>query len=243
MLRTLHTLVNLTDVEPLLTDLAAVREVDGCDSIELYKGLAPDETFHALTSTWTDEASFDAFWARTLDGEFPELLRLLDGNAPESDEHEFYRCERFALVNGAWQPEAVAEKGRAIMWPARGEVRVIIQNAVQATDAMYDKIRTEIADTRREVGCLSYTWCENVELPGHLLLEEVWADQVVYDQHWALRQHIAEFLGDNLRTPATPQRGPFAREFYRRQSFEHHYNRWQPTTPAGFSGTIVWPAS
>lgn len=243
MLRTLHTFVELADEKPLLGELAAIRGLEGCDSIELYKGLASDETFHVLTSTWADEAAFDAFWARVLVGEFAETKRLLEGHAPETDENEFYRCERFALVDGAWTPEAANRPGRSILWPARGEVRIIIQNAVQPTPAMYDKIRTEIADTRREMGCLAYTWCENVELPGHLLLEEVWVDQAIYDAHWALRQHIAEFLGDNLRTPATPQRGPLAREFYRRQVFEHHYNRWQPITADAFSHTIVWPAS
>ncbi|MGO4958094.1 putative quinol monooxygenase [Luteococcus sp. Sow4_B9] len=243
MLRVLHTIHDLAEPEPLVIQLGAIREIEGCDSAELYKGLDPDETFHAVTMTWEDEQSFDAFWARVLDGEFPEYLRLVEGAADESGVTELYRCERFALKNGAWQPEEAAETGRAIMWPARDQVRVIIQNAVQASDAMYVKIRQEIIDTRREVGCLSYTWCENVEMPGHLLLEEVWADQVVYDQHWALRLHIADFIGDNLRTPATPQRGPLAREFYRRQVFEHHYNRWQPTTASEFSGTIVWPAS
>ncbi|WP_420176530.1 antibiotic biosynthesis monooxygenase [Luteococcus sp. OSA5] len=243
MLRVLHTLHDLAEEAPLLTQLEQVRALAGCDSVELYKGLATDETFHVLTSTWEDEASFDAFWAQVLAGDFPEYFRLVEGNAEQTGVTEFYRCERFALKNGAWQPEGVAEKGRTIMWPARGQVRIVIQNAVQASDAMYVKIRQEIIDTRRELGCLSYTWCENVELPGHLLLEEIWADQVLYDQHWALRQHSAEFLGDNLRTPATPQRGPLAREFYRRQAFEHHYNRWQPAQLDGFSGTIVWPAS
>ena len=177
-----------------------------------------------------------------LAGGRPELRRLLAGSAPRAGGHEFCRCERFALVDGAWLPEAAAGRSRAVQWPARGEVRVLIQNAVQASEEMYAKIRDEIAETRREPGCLSYTWCENVELPGHLLLEEVWASQVIYDRHWALRLATADFLGDNLRTPATPQRGPLAREFYRRQCFTRLYNHWQPVDPDALATTIVWPA-
>ncbi|WP_394277368.1 putative quinol monooxygenase [Luteococcus sp.] len=242
MIRVLHELPTLDDPELLLAELAQVRDLDGCDSAELYRSLAAGEDSHALTMTWRDEDSHDAFWQQVLGGEFPELWRLVATGDSVEGATEFYRCERFALVDGAWRPEGAGER-RAISWPARGEVRVIIQNAVQATEAMYDKIRDEIAETRRELGCTSYAWHENVELPGHLLLLEVWSGQMTYDQHWALRLATADFLGDNLRTPAEPQRGPVAREFYRRQRFAHHYDRWMPCDAAQVATTIVWPAS
>ena len=127
--------------------------------------------------------------------------------------------------------------------PAGGPVRIIIQNAVQATPAMYDRIRAEIAETRREEGCAQYAWYESVDRPGHVLLLEVWADQVFYDRNWALRGATAAFVGDNLRTPAEPQRGPWAREFYRWQEFRHHYDRWLPADPGSYATTVSWPAS
>ncbi|GAB2489832.1 hypothetical protein GCM10027030_24900 [Luteococcus sediminum] len=116
-----------------------MRDLDGCDSAELYRSLAAGEDSHALTMTWLDEDSHDAFWQQVLGGEFPELWRLVATGDPVEGATEFYRCERFA--------------------------------------------------------------------------------------------------------PAEPQRGPVAREFYRRQRCAHHYDRWMPCDAAQVATTIVWPAS
>lgn len=245
--RTLHTFDRAEDPDALRAETAALREVPGCSSAELYTSLSPEDEFHAFTTIWESEADFDAWWATVRTGASPEIFTLLatdDPADPDLDRagSEFYPRTPFALREGVWVPEAADENARTIFWPARGPVRVIIQNAVDASDAMYAKIRAEVVDTRREEGCLEYAWLENVELPGHLLLLEVWSDQIIYDRHWELRRRTAAFVGDNLRTPTTPKRGPISREFYRYHDFRHHYDRWLPADPSAHATAIIWPA-
>lgn len=237
MLRVLHEFDGPTD--GLADEVAALRDQPGCVSAELYATLAPGEADQALTLLWASEEEYWALWDRMLAGAFPVLFGLVSLGR----DSEFYLRTPFALRDGAWVPEASDDQARRIFWPARGQVRIIITNAVDATPAMYDKIRAEIVDTRREQGCQQYAWYENLDLPGHLLLLEVWADQVVYDRHWALRLATARFAGDNLRRPATPRRGPVSREFYRRQVFRSHYDRWLPADPSAHAVTIAFPAS
>ena len=245
MLRVLHEFGDASDLEALRAEPAALREEPGCTSAELYATLADGESELALTMVWETEQAYDAYWARALAGAHPTLVGLVTGGVGPDDTtvNEFYRRSTVALRDGVWVPEDSDQSTRKIVWPAGGPVRIIIQNAVLATPAMYDKIRAEIAETRREEGCAEYAWYESVDLPGHLMLLEVWADQVFYDRHWALRGATAAFVGDNLRTPAEPQRGPWAREFYRWQEFRHHYDRWLPADPGTYATTVSWPAS
>ena len=247
MLRVLHEFDDPTVLGPLGAELASVRDEPGCASAEAYASLVAGEDFYALTMVWQDEAAYDAFWSRALAGSYPTLLGLVAGAAgddPLDDRAatEFYRQEAFAVRGGRWVPEAADETARRIFWPAAGPVRIIIQYAVDGSDAMYAAIDAEVAETRREEGCLEYAWLENVELPDHLLLLELWADQVVYDRHDALRGATAEFRGPTLRTPIEPTRGPVSREFYRHQEFRHHYDRWMPEDPAAYAQAVVWPA-
>ncbi|MEA5154923.1 putative quinol monooxygenase [Raineyella sp.] len=243
MLRVLHEFHHLTDPGPLRDETDRLRRAPGCASAELYASL-DGSAFHALTMLWETEEAYDAFWRRALAGDYPVLTGLVTGAASDgAATTEFYRREVFALRDGVWEPERHGESHRAIHWPAAGAVRVIIQNTVQASAAMYERIAAEVAETRREDGCLLYHWCEAVDLPGHLLLVELWADQVIYDRHWALRGATAAFRGDTLRIPARPQRGPQTREFYRRQRFRHHYERWLPADSYACATTVSWPAS
>jgi quinol monooxygenase YgiN len=237
MLRVLHEWAG--PVEGLAAAVGALREEPGCVSAELYATLAPGEEQHALTLLFATEEQYWSAWDRMLRGAHPTLLDAVR-SAPVT---EFYDRTPFALRAGTWVPEATDEGARRIFWPARGEVRIIITNAVEPNPALHAKIAAEILETRREQGCLSYAWYENAELPAHLLLLEVWADQVVYDRHWALRVATAPFLGDNLRHPAEPVRGLVSREFYRRQQFRAHYDRWLPADAAAHATTIAYPAT
>ncbi|WOQ16805.1 putative quinol monooxygenase [Raineyella sp. W15-4] len=242
MLRVLHEFHDLPDPGPLREETAVLRRAPGCASAELYASL-DGSAFHVLTMLWETEEAYDAFWRRALAGDYPVLTDLVTGAyADTSVTTEFYRREIFALRDGVWEPERLGESHRAIRWPAAGAVRVVIQHAVQASPAMYERIGAEVAETRREEGCLVYHWCEDVDLPGHLLLVELWADQVIYDRHWALRGATAAFRGDTLRIPARPQRGPETREFYRRQRFRHLYERWLPADSYAYATTVSWPA-
>lgn len=246
-LRVLHTFDSDDDFAALRDEVGQLRDEPGCRTAELYTSVSPDDRFHALTAVWASEAEFDAWWDRARHGEYPTLFALVAENDPDDADvdragTEIYRQTSFALRDGVWVPEASDEKARTIFWPARGPVRVLIQNAVGTSDAMYAKIRAEVIDTRREEGCVEYAWLENIDLPGHLLLVEVWADQTLYDRHWTLRQRTAAFVGDNLRKPADPERGPVSREFYRYQDFRHHYDRWLPVDPDAHATAIMWPA-
>lgn len=247
MLRVLHEFDDPTVLGPLGTELVAIRNEPGCATAEVYASLVAGEDFYALTMLWENEAAYDDFWKRALAGGHPVLVGLVTTAAaadPQDDRAstEFYRQEPFAFRGGRWVPEADDEASRTIFWPAAGPVRIIIQYAVQGSDAMHAAIDAEVAETRREEGCLEYAWLENVELPDHLLLLELWADQVVYDRHDAMRAATAGFRGPTLRTPTDPTRGPVSREFYRYQDFRHHYDRWQPEDPAAYAQAIIWPA-
>lgn len=243
MLRVLHVLDNPYDDprDPLLIEIAGLRDEPGCVSAEIYKTLAEGEEVYALTSIWESEEAYATFWTTAMTGDGYETLTHMVTR--DETVTEFYQRVEYALTDGVWQVAGRDKSHQRVFWPASGEVRIIIQNAVNASDEMYAKIRGEIAETRREEGCLEYAWCENVELPGHLLLLETWANQVIYDRHWQMRGDTAEFCGDNLRRPAEPQRGPVSREFYRRQVFRHHYDRWMPADPMAYSQTIIYPAS
>lgn len=253
MLRVLHEFADAAvDLDVLRTETARLRGVPGCASAELYATLAEggsavdgSGSALALTMLWHTEAAYDAFWRTELADDGSVLVPLVTGGVGRQDvvATEFYRQAPFVLRDGVWIPADSDPATRTIFWPAGGAVRIIIQNAVHASPAMYDRIRAEIAETRREEGCQAYAWYEDVDLPGHLLLLEVWADQVIYDRHWALRGATAAYVGDTLRTPATPQRGPVTREFYRRQQFRHHYDRWLPSDPHAYATTVSWPAS
>ncbi len=247
MLRVLHEFDDPTVLGPLADELAAIRDEPGCASAEAYASLVAGEDFSAATMLWETEAAYDAFWGRVLTGAYPTLAGLVTGDHlgdPQEDPTatEFYRRERFAVRGGRWVPEDADESARRIFWPAAGPVRIIIQYAVERSDAMYAAIDTEVAETRREQGCLEYAWLENIDLPGHLLLLELWGDQVVYDRHDALRAATADFRGPTLRTPTDPQRGPVSREFYRHQDFRHHYDRWLPVDPSAYAQAVFWPA-
>lgn len=237
MLRVLHELAG--PVAGLAAEVARLRDEPGCVSAELYATLAAGEEQHALTLLFDTEEQYWSAWDRLLRGAHPALLDAVR-SAPVS---EFYDRTPFALRSGTWVPEAADEAARRIFWPARGEVRIIITNAVEASPAMYGKIRAEIAETRREQGCVSYAWYESTDLTGHLMLLEVWADQVVYDRHWALRVATAPYVGDNLRRPAEPLRGLASREFYRRQQFRAHYDRWLPADASAHATAITYPAT
>lgn len=236
MLRVLHEFPG--PVPGLADEVEALRAEPGIASAELYATLAAGEDAHALVLLCETEEHYWALWDRVLAGAHPTYRA-----AATAHDAEFYARTPFALTGPAWVPEGADAATRRIFWPARGEVRIIITNAVQASAAMYDKVRTEIADTRREGGCRSYAWYESVVGDGHLLLLEVWADQVTYDRHWALRGATASFVGDNLRTPAPPSRGLASREFYRRQVFRSHYDRWLPADAAEHGTAIHYPAT
>ncbi len=51
-----------------------------------------------------------------------------------------------------------------------------------------------IAASRKEAGCLEYSYAEDILDPGLIHITERWADQVAFDDHFA-SNHLAEWCG------------------------------------------------
>lgn len=235
-LRILHEFFDASVLADLVGETEALRAEDACISAEVYRAMGGEEHF-ALTLIWRDEHSYWQLWDRVLAGQYPTLGRLARSGAINA---EFYTRSAYELAGGRWQPAGEGEAARRIVWPARGAVRIIIQGAYHASADMAELTAQEVEETRREHGCLDYLWMENVELDGHLMLLELWADQQIYDHHWEIRNQTAEFRGNSGREPRTPTRGIATREFYRHEAFTHHYDRWQPARIEDYSATVVW---
>ncbi|MFV8382406.1 putative quinol monooxygenase [Corynebacterium hindlerae] len=219
--------------DALLTEIAAAREaVAQC---EVYRSLAAGEEAYALAMLCDDEKDIAALLERS--GQFPALSQIFtDGDV------EIYRQSSYQLADGCWTPTDATTEPGPIMWPAAGPVSIVIQGAYQPNELMRELTAREIAETRREPGCIHYAWYENIELPDHLMLLELWSDQRIYDLHWQGRMRSVELRGDSGRQPAPMLRGEPSREFYRQQAFELHYGMFLPREPERYAETVRWGA-
>ncbi|MCT2338266.1 putative quinol monooxygenase [Corynebacterium sp. p3-SID1056] len=219
--------------EQLLADVASLRQREGIKEAEAYQTLAVEDEDCAVAILAEQVADYAAVVEKL--PELPHLHQFVQDGATE-----LYEQSAYALVDGVWAPEAGSDS--RIMWPASGPVSIVIQNAFVDNPEMRALTAQEITETRREPGCCYYAWMENLELPNHLMLLEVWADQTIYDHHWFGRMATGEYRGDSGRTATTPQRGALTREFYRQQSFEYHYGRLLPAATENYSHSVVWSA-
>ena len=239
MLRVLHDITGPVGRGQMISAATALRDAPGCVSAEAYASMIGDE-HTALTMVFEHESDYWAAWSNP-----PKAYSDLH-NVLTDDAHcvtEFYEITDFGVANGVWAPKGTDRDARRIFWPARGEVRIAIQYAVAPNDEMRALVAPEVAETRREPGCLQYDWMESLELPEHLLLLEIWSDQVIYDRHAQMRVDTATFRGDSKRVRSEPSRGLTSLEFYRRQMFRVQYDRWMPADVAEYSASIHWPAS
>lgn len=148
---------------------------------------------------------------------------------------EIYHQQQFELRENTWAPKAPTSA--LIRWPARGQVRIIIQGSYRPNPKRQELTLREVMETRREPGCVAYDWYAHTRDVDKLLLLEVWQDQQLYDAHWLGRVETTAYRGDSGRTPA----GDSEREFYRRAEFDLLYGRFLPQNPAHYSHTVVWP--
>lgn len=239
MLRVLHDITGRVDRPRLVEAAAALRDVPGCVSAEVYASMIGDD-HTALTMVFERESDYWSAWSNA-----PQAYADLHDVLTDDDlcVTEFSLVTSFGIADGVWAPADADRDARRIFWPARGEIRIAIQYAVEPNDEMRGLVRPEVIETRREPGCLQYDWMENVELPEHLLLLEIWSDQVIYDRHAQKRVDTAAFRGDSKRRRTEPQRGITSLEFTRRQTFQLQYDRWMPADVADYSASIHWPAS
>lgn len=236
-LRVLHEFTDPALVDEIVAAADRLRDTPGCASAEVYRTLA-DEDHWALTEIWDSEDDYARHWDRIVAGEEPALREIAVRGSTE-----FYARAPYALVGARWVPEGEDETARRIFWPARGALRIIIQNAYEPEPTMREATRAEIDETRREPGCLAYAWMENVEVPNHLMLLEVWSDQLIYDRHWEGRLRSVELRGDSGRRATAPSRGPVSREFYRQQRFQAQYGAWQPAEVGEWAASVSWSAT
>ncbi|OFT86224.1 putative quinol monooxygenase [Corynebacterium sp. HMSC29G08] len=219
----------------LLAELEALRTQFQPQEAEAFRSLAEGED-DALGLSMLFESESDISALLEHIREFPALQQAFNTGALE-----LYKQELFKLDGDKWVPSRGYEP--RIMWPARGGIRIVILGTYEENPEMRQLTAQEIAETRREPGCLSYAWYENLEEPNHLVLLELWSDAVQYDAHWYGRTETVEYRGDSGRVPTKSKRGRAAREFYRHQEFDLQYGRLLPKNPFDYSQTVVWPSS
>ena len=86
--------------------------------------------------------------------------------------------------------------GRLTHWHGRtmilivGTIRIAPERLAEAMSAM----RKVIAASRKEVGCLDYSYAEDILDPGLIRISERWESQAAFDEHF-VSGHIAEWCG------------------------------------------------
>lgn len=222
------------DAAQLVTEIRELRGRRGCAEAEAYSFLsAPEEI--AVVELWDDEEAFDAARGSRADG--PTDL-LHDLATTDSVRTEIYRHSPFAVTDGRWVP-TLEDRTATVQWPAAGAVRIVIQSCFADPEEERPSLMENEAETRREPGCLEYGWMTSLDEPTHVLLIELWEDQLLYDRHWALRARSGQ-LG-RPRRRAERRHGSNGAEFYRMQRFRHLYGRWLPADPRDWSTSVDWP--
>ncbi|MEL6051443.1 putative quinol monooxygenase [Corynebacterium rouxii] len=221
------------EVAGLAGELPQIREY--VESAELYRSLAKD--CHALCLLVKDENCLSDLLASI--ASLPLLKRSWENNPTD-----IYLRQCFELADGRWRTKEGREPATSevIAWPNSSAVRIIIHGAYEDNPRMEELTIAEIHETRREPGCIQYSWMENIELSNHLMLIELWANQRIYDVHWAERLRTVEYRGDSGRSAIKPSRGESSREFYRAQSFDFRCGRFVPYDVAQMSESVVWGA-
>src|SRR4051794_21658631 len=62
---------------------------------------------------------------------------------------------------------------------------------------------TNVAASRGDAGCISYTFYEDTQVPNHFVFVEEWESQEALQAHFAT-PHIAEFMGAIPATLVAP---------------------------------------
>ncbi|MCL3819413.1 antibiotic biosynthesis monooxygenase [Aeromicrobium wangtongii] len=216
-----------------------LREEPGCLEAEWYRSLAGGGRV-ALVALWDDEVAYGRHWARVLsasDSGDP-VLRGASARGQGETGGEFYRHQPYRL-DTTWIPADHREDVAKIHWPAGGAVRIICQNSQSNVDEITPALLDNARETGREPGCVQFEWFTSVELAGHMLLLELWQDQVVYDAHWAFRLKTGSGALPARQSTERAQ-GTNGLEFYQHQPFTHLYDRWLPVDLGRWSETVIW---
>lgn len=232
-IRIVHTLsLPGTETQRLTEEVRTLRDMPGCLEAEAYASLSSPEDV-TVVELWGDEESFAVVQTKRA-----RPLGLMDELASVDEVRtEIYQHQRFASADGRWSPEGGT--GSVVHWPAAGGVRIVIQSCFVSPGEEGRSLLFNEAGTRREPGCLEYAWKVSIEEPTHVLLTELWADQQLYDRHWALRGRSGET--GKPRRRAERKFGSNGAEFYRHHEFRRLYDRWLPADATTWSTTVDWP--
>ena len=89
--------------------------------------------------------------------------------------------------------------GREAKLPKEAVTLIVILRAREGQESLLEaELRAMVAPTRREDGCLTYELHRGADVPGALLLHEVWASR----EHHKLHTQTPHFLRWNARKDA-----------------------------------------
>ncbi len=89
--------------------------------------------------------------------------------------------------------------GREAKLPKEAVTLIVILRAREGQESLLEaELRALVAPTRREDGCLTYELHRGADVPGALLLHEVWASR----EHHKLHTQTQHFLRWNARKDA-----------------------------------------
>lgn len=236
-IRVLHQLDTKSPTDAVVSYAEQLRDTVGVEEAEAYAAL--DDGHLALVETWKSQGGYSEHWARSIAHPAENwLLGRIQNHAAEVRPSEFYMLEPF-LGGSAWTASALADSTPAIVWPARGGVRVVCQIGMTDSAELRSGLIADQELTRREPGCLQYQWFQSLDVKEYFLLLELWENQSIYDKHWQLRNKTGSASGE--MPIVERRRGTSGVEFYRHQPFVHLYDRWLPTDADAWSETVAWP--
>ena len=111
-------------------------------------------------------------------------------------------AKRKARKAGARRPKGSARKtsgaaGRKL--PKDAVTLIVILRAREGQETLLEaELRALVSPSRREEGCLTYNLHRAIDIPGALLLHEVWASREAHTEH----AHTPHFLRWNARKDA-----------------------------------------
>jgi quinol monooxygenase YgiN len=190
---------NYTDADARLPAMleytSAVRQVSGCQHAEDLRSTEfPGHLLHL--ELWDSATAFDEHWQRVRDGAFMREAQVWQApnhggllSAPRLHGQsgiEVYRHAPYAMQDNAWQPVDESLRSKAVLFPAWGPVRILI-NGTSPADSDPSAALENARQTRLEPGCLHFENFRGVEYPENTCLVELWTTPQIYDAHWLNR--------------------------------------------------------
>lgn len=236
------------DHDDLLAHSAAARAEPGCEESECYRGFEHRENM-AIIELWADEFAYSDHWRKLVQAgtAFDTILRSSGTRAYGRNGYEFYWQQYYATKDGVWTPPEDHERSSVVLWAGGAQVRIIGQATRGEIRETLPQLVAYSEETRREPGCLQFEHMQSIEenAEGDTVNLELWADQVIYDRHWALRRRSVAHgavLASGGRSTERPERqfGNSGYEYYQCTRYAHLYDHWRPEDISRWSESVRW---